>query len=203
MENFTENALKILRARYFRKNSEGELTENKPSDLFRRVSKYIAKAEKDEAARKHWEQEFFNAMMSRDFMPNSPTLTGADRGMCLSACFVLPIEDSLEKIFETVKNAALVHKEGGGTGFDFDDKLIYYLLSKGYPAINIIRFIDEPYGHRLVISLICFSSENCIIPFYNNAYNEIIKVLGTEIVMYDPSKNSFYYRPYYDCYDES
>lgn len=119
MENFSENALKILRARYFKKNADGELVEKKPSDLFQRVSKYIAKAEKTEDDRKVWEEKFYNSMMNRDFMPNSPTLTGADRGMCLSACFVLPIKDSLEKIFETVKNAALVHKEGGGTGFDF------------------------------------------------------------------------------------
>ena len=119
MENFSENALKILRARYFKKNADGELTEKKPSDLFERVSKYVAKAEKNEEDRKIWEEKFYNSMMSRDFMPNSPTLTGADRGMCLSACFVLPIKDSLEEIFETVKNAALVHKEGGGTGFDF------------------------------------------------------------------------------------
>jgi ribonucleoside-diphosphate reductase alpha chain len=119
MENFPENALKILKARYFKKDEKGALTETKPSELFRRVSRFIAKAEKNEADKKSWEEKFFQAMMRKDFMPNSPTLTGADRGMCLSACFVLPIEDSLDGIFETVKNAALVHKEGGGTGFDF------------------------------------------------------------------------------------
>ena len=119
MEGFTENALKILKARYFKKNEKGELIETKPSDLFRRVSRYIAKFEKEEKDRKIWEEKFFESMMRKDFMPNSPTLTGADRGLCLSACFVLPIEDCLEGIFETVKNAALVHKEGGGTGFDF------------------------------------------------------------------------------------
>lgn len=119
MEGFSENALKILRARYFKKNQDGDLIEKKPSDLFKRVAKYIANAEKNEKNKKFWEEKFFNAMMQKDFMPNSPTLTGAGRGLCLSACFVLPIKDSLKEIFETVKNAALVHKEGGGTGFDF------------------------------------------------------------------------------------
>jgi ribonucleoside-diphosphate reductase alpha chain len=119
MENFTENALKILKARYFKKDEKGALLESKPSELFRRVSRFVARAEKSEAERKAWEEKFFQAMMRKDFMPNSPTLTGAERQMCLSACFVLPIEDSLDGIFETVKNAALVHKEGGGTGFDF------------------------------------------------------------------------------------
>jgi len=119
MEGFNENAIKILKARYFKKKNNGELLEKKPSDLFKRVSKFIAKAEKTDELREKWEKTFFNAMIKRDFMPNSPTMTGADRGMCLSACFVLPIEDTLENIFETVKNAALVHKEGGGTGFDF------------------------------------------------------------------------------------
>lgn len=118
MENFSENAMKILRARYFKKDLDGKLKEERPSELFGRVARFIASAE-GEAERSRWEERFFAAMMARDFMPNSPTLTGAGRDMCLSACFVLPVEDSLDAIFETVKNAALVHKEGGGTGFDF------------------------------------------------------------------------------------
>jgi ribonucleoside-diphosphate reductase alpha chain len=118
-EGFSPNALKILKTRYFMKNEKGELVDKKPSDLFRRVADYIASAEKSPAERKKWADKFFELMMRRDFLPNSPTLTGAGRDMCLSACFVLPIEDSMESIFETVKNAALVHKEGGGTGFDF------------------------------------------------------------------------------------
>ncbi|MCP2599258.1 hypothetical protein NLB65_02245, partial [Candidatus Aminicenantes bacterium AC-335-B20] len=111
--------IRILKARYFMKTEKGELIDKKPSDLFSRVAKYIASAEKTKKEQEYWERKFFEIMMNRDFMPNSPTLTGAGRGMCLSACFVLPIEDSMESIFETVKNAALVHKEGGGTGFDF------------------------------------------------------------------------------------
>ena len=118
-EGFSPNAMKILRTRYFMKNEKGEFIDKKPSDLFRRVADYIASAEKTKEEQKEWADRFFEAMMARDFMPNSPTLTGAGRDMCLSACFVLPIEDSMESIFDAVKNAALVHKEGGGTGFDF------------------------------------------------------------------------------------
>jgi len=116
---FSENALKILKARYFLKNEKGELVDRSPEDLFRRVAGHVASAEKTKALRERYAGEFLRAMMARDFLPNSPTLTGAGRGMCLSACFVLPIEDSLDGIFESVKNAAMVHKEGGGTGFDF------------------------------------------------------------------------------------
>src|SRR5512137_2519296 len=116
---FSENALKILKARYFLKDEKGELVDKSPEDLFRRVAGYVATAEKTKADRKKYAEAFLRIMSGRDFLPNSPTLTGAGRGMCLSACFVLPIEDSLDDIFETVKNAALVHKEGGGTGFDF------------------------------------------------------------------------------------
>jgi ribonucleoside-diphosphate reductase alpha chain len=115
---FSPNALKILEARYYLRDEQGELLDKSPADLFRRVADYVATAEK-KGARRKWAEEFFRVMLARDFLPNSPTLTGAGRDMCLSACFVLPIEDSLDSIFETVRNAALVHKEGGGTGFDF------------------------------------------------------------------------------------
>lgn len=118
-EGFSKNALRILRARYFKKDEKGHLLEKNPSDLIHRVARYIASAEKSQAEQKKWEKAFFDVMMARDFFPNSPTLTGAGRDMCLSACFVLPIEDSMGSIFTAVKNAALVHKEGGGTGFDF------------------------------------------------------------------------------------
>jgi ribonucleoside-diphosphate reductase alpha chain len=116
---FSANALRILKTRYFLKNEKGDLVDKNPADLFLRVARAVAAAERTSRDRQAWTKRFFDLMMARDFLPNSPTLTGAGRGMCLSACFVLPIEDSMESIFDTVKNAALVHKEGGGTGFDF------------------------------------------------------------------------------------
>jgi ribonucleoside-diphosphate reductase alpha chain len=119
VQGFSENALRILKARYFLKNDKGEFLDKSPSDLFRRVANAVASAERTAKDKAAWSKAFFEAMMAREFLPNSPTLTGAGRDMCLSACFVLPIEDSMESIFGTVKNAALVHKEGGGTGFDF------------------------------------------------------------------------------------
>jgi len=118
-QGFSPNALRILKARYYMKTEKGDLLDKTPSDLFRRVADHVAGAERNAADRRTWTRTFYEVMMARDFLPNSPTLTGAGRGMCLSACFVLPIEDSMESIFGTVKNAALVHKEGGGTGFDF------------------------------------------------------------------------------------
>ncbi len=119
VQGFSENAIRILKARYFLKTEKGDFLDRTPSDLFHRVARFIATAERTPKERETWAKAFYEAMMARDFLPNSPTLTGAGRDMCLSACFVLPIEDSMESIFETVKDAALVHKEGGGTGFDF------------------------------------------------------------------------------------
>lgn len=120
---FTENALKVLEKRYFLRDDDGRIVEDVDS-LFERVASAVAASEKrygagDEAIRK-LAASFKEAMVSRRFMPNSPTLMNAGkvRGQ-LSACFVLPVPDNLEGIFETCKNAALIHKTGGGTGFSF------------------------------------------------------------------------------------
>lgn len=118
-----ESALIVLRARYLVRNEENELIES-PEGLFERVAFAVAEAEKNFSSSKdRWEEyaeKFYRLMASLDFLPNSPTLMNAGRPLGqLSACFVLPIEDSLESIFETLKATAFIHKSGGGTGFNF------------------------------------------------------------------------------------
>jgi len=111
----TENALTVLKRRYFRKDKNGEVIENW-QDLTNRVATNIADNNKDKSKR------FLSLLDSGHFLPNSPTLMNAGNDLQqLSACFVLPIEDSMESIFESVKNAALIHKSGGGTGFSFSN----------------------------------------------------------------------------------
>ncbi len=123
--DLTPSALKVLEKRYLKKDEEGSIVET-PENLFRRVAKTVATVElnyaKSEAEVMHVENEFYNLMTSFRFLPNSPTLMNAGRRLGqLSACFVLPVEDSMESIFEAVKNAALIHKSGGGTGFSFSN----------------------------------------------------------------------------------
>ncbi|UCG69741.1 MAG: vitamin B12-dependent ribonucleotide reductase, partial [Thermoplasmata archaeon] len=95
----------------------------KPEDMFHRVSKNISSADEKyykNADVKNFEAEFYDVMTKLEFLPNSPTLFNAGRELQeLSACFVLPIEDSMESIFDAIKNTALIHKSGGGTGFSF------------------------------------------------------------------------------------
>lgn len=124
--DLTQNCIRVLEARYLKKNETGQIIET-PVGLFRRVAQTLVAPEhqyntlsKEEIA--ELEEKFFDVMTTGKFMPNSPTLMNAGREMgMLSACFVLPVEDSVDGIFTSIKNTALIQKAGGGTGFDFSE----------------------------------------------------------------------------------
>ncbi len=120
--SLTPNALVVLRKRYLRKNDIGKIIET-PTEMFRRVAHHVAEAEHHYGPPAHareYEDIFYRIMTSLEFLPNSPTLMNAGGTLGqLAACFVLPVEDSMESIFDAVKNTALIHQSGGGTGFSF------------------------------------------------------------------------------------
>ncbi|MEM7824678.1 MAG: adenosylcobalamin-dependent ribonucleoside-diphosphate reductase [Candidatus Aenigmatarchaeota archaeon] len=117
------NAIKVLQRRYLARDENGNVIET-PSQLFKRVAKAIASVEKQygksEKEIKKIEEQFYHIMANQEFMPNTPCLVNAGRPLGqLAACFVIPVEDSLESIFDALKLTAIIHKSGGGTGYNF------------------------------------------------------------------------------------
>lgn len=122
LPNLDPNAVTILERRYLKKDDDGSVLEE-PKDMFWRVARFLAENDKrydSQADVLKTAENFYLLMSELRFMPNSPCLRGAGRRLQqMSGCFVLPIDDSIDGIFDTLKYTALIHKTGGGTGFDF------------------------------------------------------------------------------------
>jgi ribonucleoside-diphosphate reductase alpha chain len=147
------NSFKVLKARYLQKDEEGKIIET-PRQLFTRVAKAIAEQDArygvSEEDIKATTRKFFRMMTTLEFLPNSPTLfnAGTDKGLSLSACFVLPVGDAMEDIFDAVKYMALVQKSGGGTGFSFSR-----LRPKGYPVRSTRGVASGPLSFMRVFNV--------------------------------------------------
>ncbi|MDP2922837.1 MAG: adenosylcobalamin-dependent ribonucleoside-diphosphate reductase [Candidatus Omnitrophota bacterium] len=143
------NAISVLGERYLLKNDKRQAVET-PLEMFKRVSEYIAKAERNFLAKKekNFSEKFYEKLTALEFLPNSPTLMNAQTPLGqLSACFVLPVQDSIKDIFSSMKAMALIHQSGGGTGFSFSHlrpKGDLVLSTKGVASgpVSFMRVFD-------------------------------------------------------------
>lgn len=143
-EILTEVAETVLKRRYYLKDDQGNIRESW-GDLCARVAKHISSAIEDPAKRKEMECKYYEGLFNLDFVPNSPTLMNAGTKMGqLAGCFVLPIEDSMDGIFQTLKNTALIFQSGGGVGTDFSPirHKGAIVKSSGTEASGVLSFIS-------------------------------------------------------------
>jgi ribonucleoside-diphosphate reductase alpha chain len=144
----TENAIKLLEQRYLKKDDNFKVVET-PDEMFHRVAKFIANVEKPEN-KERYEKHFYKMLSNLEFMPNTPTLSNANSNKlnCLSACFVLDIEDTIEDIFNTLKNTALIFKQGGGVGINFsklrpEGDILSSTKGTSTGAISFMKLFDD------------------------------------------------------------
>jgi ribonucleoside-diphosphate reductase alpha chain len=144
-----QNALLVLKKRYFIKDERGNPIEI-PEGFFARVAGSIARAEENyrEGQQKKMGEAFYQMLLNLEFLPNSPALMNAGRELGqLSACFVLPVEDSLDSIFDSVKRTAKIHQSGGGTGFSFSklrpkDDIVASTMGVASGPVSFIRIFN-------------------------------------------------------------
>ncbi|OQA03432.1 MAG: Ribonucleoside-diphosphate reductase NrdZ [Planctomycetes bacterium ADurb.Bin401] len=151
---FPVNTMEVLKRRYLLKDDNQKIIET-PGELFRRVASHVAKAEKNfksVVSEEQAEEKFYQMMKSQEFMPNSPTLMNAGTSFGqLSACFVLPVPDSIDGIFESLKQMAKIHQTGGGTGFSFshlrpEGSLVASTKGSASGPVSFMRVFDKATG---------------------------------------------------------
>ena len=190
--NFSPLALDILKDRYLWRDANGETIET-PEQMLRRVANHVASAEPDEADRAKYAEEFYEIMARLDFLPNSPTLMNAGRPAPhgqLSACFVIGLEDSMADICEALRQQMLIHKSGGGTGFNFSKlrpkgAVVNSTNGKASGPVSFMRLFDL--STEIVQQGGCFTGDTLIATAEGAVKISELKE-GTLVYSYHPEK---------------